>query len=97
MRTRWLPISTRRGFIGAKTLATFMDVLPWWWMISRGFMGLMSLSLLRCSGVGFTAFWQIATWSTDAVDVISGNLDLGNRIKRERWRPQARILAVLGR
>jgi predicted flap endonuclease-1-like 5' DNA nuclease len=45
---------------------------------------------------GIFRFWQIALWPADVVDVISGDLDLGNRIKRERWRPQARILAILG-
>jgi len=45
---------------------------------------------------GVYRFWQIAMWSTDVVDVISGDLDLGNRIKRERWRSQARVLATLG-
>ncbi len=50
--------------------------------------------ILRRNGI--YRFWQIALWSTDVVDIVSGTLDLGNRIKRERWRPQARVLATLG-
>lgn len=50
----------------------------------------------RLNALGITHYEQIANWSNADVDRISKQMEFGNRIEREGWIQQARILASGG-
>lgn len=50
----------------------------------------------KLNSLGITAYEQVANWTRDDIDRISGLLDFKGRIERENWIEQARILASGG-